>query len=106
MLHITYRSCNISEISYVNNVWEVDCEDVEKTYLEFLLAQAEEKGITINPAWGNIMNHENHHPHLSAKEYREKEKGWKKFLRKWNIEQFIGNKLKGRKVTYKEIHKF
>jgi hypothetical protein len=106
MIYITYRNCNISETFYVNNVWEVTCVDVEKTYLEFLLAQAEDMGITINPHWGNIMNHENHNSHLTSKEYREKEKEWKSMLRKWNIEYFIEHELKGRKVNFKEIHKF
>ena len=106
MIHIIYRSCNISETSYVNNVWEVDCVDVEKMYLEFLLAQAEEKGITINPAWGNMMVRECQPRYIPLEVYKEKEKSWKKFLRKWNIEHFIEKELKGRKVTFKEIHKF
>ena len=106
MIYITYRDCNISETYYVNNVWEVDCDDIEKMYLEFLLFQSKNMDITINPVWGNIMNHENHHPHLSTKEYKQKEKEWKKFLRKWDIEYFIEHELNGQKVKYKEIYKF
>jgi hypothetical protein len=106
MIYITYRNCNISRTSYINNVWEVVCEDVEKIYSSFLLARAGEKKIKINPHWGNIMNHEDHHPHLSAKEYKQKEKEWKKFLRKWNIDYFIEHGFKGQKVNFKEIHKF
>jgi len=103
MIYITKRYDSLCETSYINNVWEVKCDNVEELYKDFLAEKAKELDIVINEHWNNIMNRENHHPHLTEEEYKLKVKAWSKVLRQWNIDKFIGDILRGKKLKYKEI---
>ncbi len=105
MIVITYRYDRLMETSFIKNVWEVSYSDVEKLFLTFICAEAEKREIVCNPHWKNIMNHKDHHPHLTEEEYKQKEKEWKKYLRMWNVDKYIAEILKGTKLNYEEIHK-
>lgn len=106
MIYIVKWNDRITKTTYTNSVWEVKGDvDVEQSYSNFLAAKAEELGIVINEHWHNIMNRENHHPHLTEEEYETKVKQWKKVLRRHNIESYLGNVLRARKVEFKEIYK-
>lgn len=105
MIYIVEKYCDIAEHYTVNSIWEVDCEDVGAKYREYILdfAQKEAK-IVINTHWLNIMNHKDHHPHLSVKEYKQKEKSWKNFLNSKPIEWYIKEHLKGTKLEFKTLN--
>lgn len=106
MIYIVKRTDSLTESTYINSVWEVKgAIDVEQSYSNFLAAKAEELDIVINEHWHNIMNRGNHHPHLTEEEYKAKVKQWGKVLRTYNIESYLGNVLRARKIKFKEIYK-
>ena len=106
MIYITYRNSTFDDGSIVNNIWELSSDDVEESYKLFMAQKAEESGIVHNPHWLNIMNRENYHPDLTQEEYKQKEKAWNKVLKQWRIDRYIEEVLKGRKLEYKQIHRF
>lgn len=90
----------------VKNVWNVDVENVEERYIEFMHEHAKSVDIVINPHWLNMMDWKNHHPQLSFEEYKQKKKQWNKILNLWSIDNFISDVLKGKKEDYVSINKF
>lgn len=106
MLYITYKKSVFDEDLSINNVWNVKSDDVEQKYIDFMQEKAKELNIVINPHWLNVMAHENHNPHLSMVEYKNKEKQWEKIKKQWNIDKFISEILKGTKQNYKHILRF
>ena len=106
MIYITYRKSNFDNSSIINNVWEVNCNNVQEKYIEFMHEKAKEINVVINPHWLNIMNRQDHNNHLSIGEYSNKEKQWNKIKRQWNIEKFISEILKGTKEHYRSVVRF
>ena len=106
MIYITYRNTNFDNTLSVNNVWSVNCNNVEERYIEFMHEKAKEINIVINPHWLNLMNWQDHNNHLSIGEYGNKEKQWNKIRRQWNIDKFISEILHGRKQNFNELHRF
>ena len=106
MIYITYRNSNFDNSLSVNNVWEVNCNNVQEKYIEFMHEKAKEINVVINPHWLNIMNWQNYNNHLSIGEYSNKEKQWNKIKRQWNVDKFISEILKGRKQHYENIVRF
>jgi hypothetical protein len=103
MIYITYKHSSFSNGTFINNVWESPYKDLEIAYRTFLREKSDELSIVINPHWGNIMNHEDHHKHLSKIEYKSKVKEWNKFIKIWNFDKFIIEHGKGVKVNYVDI---
>lgn len=103
MIYITNRYDSLCETSYINNVWDCKQNNVEELYKEFMYKKADAIGIIVNPHWLNMMNHKDHHPQLSTEVYKMREKEWKRILRQWNIDKFIGDVLRGKKLEYKQI---
>lgn len=108
MIYITYDYDDISfePIKYIKNVWNVNCNNVEEQYIEFMLKKAKEINIVVNPRYLNIMNRENHNFHLNDEVYKLKCKEWKKILKTWHIDIFILIILNGTLEKYKEITNF
>ena len=103
MMYVTYRNSCFGGRKVVNNIWNVDYEDVEQRYIEFMRERAHEINIVINPHWLNIMNWKDHNDHLSIEEYREKEQQWAKIRRQWNVDKFISEVLMGRKERFRNL---
>lgn len=104
MIYITEEYCHLSEGRSINKVWQVDSNSVEEDYKAFMLQEAEKHfEIVINPHWLNIMNHKNHHPHLSSADYKSREKAWKKYLNTWPVEKYIEEILEGVQLEYKTL---
>lgn len=103
MMYVTYRNSYFDRRKVVNNIWNVDYEDVEQRYIEFMRERAHEINIVINPHWLNIMNWKDHNDHLSIEEYREKEQQWAKIRRQWNVDKFISEVLRGRKERFRNL---
>ena len=103
MIYVTYRNSYLGGRKVVNNIWDVDCEDVEQRYIEFMREKAHEVNIVINPHWLNIMNRKDHNNHLSIEEYREKEQQWAKIRRQWNVDKFISEVLRGWKERFRNL---
>jgi hypothetical protein len=104
MIHIISTSLGFAEGSYISQVFDIEgVDDAKKEYLDFLLGEAETRGIVINPHWRNIMNYEDHHPSFSAEKYKKEAKSWKKFLKEHNIVWFIKEKLGGKEVKFKKV---
>jgi hypothetical protein len=78
--------------------FEHSLEDIPTRYKKFIRAAADELGVVINDHWLNIMNHENHHTHLSKEEYKAKEKMWRKFLKSRSPYWFLKEHLKATEV--------
>ena len=53
MIYITYRKSNFDNSSIINNVWEVNCNNVQEKYIEFMHVKAKEINVVINPHWLN-----------------------------------------------------
>ena len=106
MIYISYRNSNFDNSLSINNVWEVNCNNVQEKYIEFMHEKAKEINVVINPHWLNIMNWQDHNNHLSIGEYGNKEKQWNKIKRQWNVDRFISEILKGRKRHYETIVRF
>ena len=103
MIYVTYRNSYLGGRNVVKNIWNVDCEDVEQRYIEFMREKAHEINIVINPHWLNIMNRKDHNNHLSIEEYREKEQQWAKIRRQWNVDKFISEVLRGWKERFRNL---
>lgn len=106
MIYITHRNSNFSEGLAINNVWNVNYQNVEERYIDFMRVKAKEIDVVINPHWLNLMNWQDHNNHLSIGEYGNKEKQWNKIKRQWNIDKFISEILKGTKENYREVVRF
>lgn len=100
MIYITLIYCDLTQTSSIKNVWEVKFSNVKELYKNFLLEKAKEKNIVINEQWYNMMAKEMYHDYFTEIEYVAKRKDWDKFLRQWNIDKFISEKLKGKKLKY------
>lgn len=77
--------------------------DLEHQYKNYVKEKANEFKITINLHWLNIMNHENHHPHLTKTEYKKLEKTWNKFLKKNDFLTYVVENKLGEIIEYKKI---
>jgi hypothetical protein len=106
MIYITYRNSKFDETPEVNNLWRVECDNIEEKYIEFMHKKAKETNVVINIHWLNIANWKDHNNHLSIGEYGNKEKQWSKIRRQWNIDKFICEILKGRKEPYINVERF
>ena len=106
MIYISYRNSKFDNSLTINNVWEVNCNNVQEKYIEFMHEKAKEINVVINPHWLDIMNWQDHNNHLSIGEYGNKEKQWNKIKRQWNVDRFISEILKGRKLQYESIVRF
>jgi hypothetical protein len=103
MIYVTYQNSYFDRRKVVKNIWNVDYEDAEQRYIEFMKEKAHEINIVINPHWLNIMNWKDHNNHLSIEEYMEKEKQWAKIRRQWNVDKFISEVLRGRKERFMNL---
>lgn len=99
MIYITERYSELAEAYTVHNVWETKEDNVEELYSTYIHAKAKELGIEINPHCYGMIDW---HPQLTEAEYKAKLKEWERRL---NIDNFIGNILKGRKLEYKTLYK-
>ena len=104
MIYLTYRNCSITESSTVNAAWESEHEDLKWRYKAFLLAEAIDRGITINPHWYNIMNRDNHHSNLTIQEYKLKEIEWRKFMKDNSFEAYIEREGLAVKIKHENIY--
>ena len=107
MIYITNTHTGEWEDHYksINFLWEIEGNpDVDSLYREFIMNKAKELDITINPKWLNIMNFENHHPHLSKNKYKQLDKQWSKILKKFTIDAFIKDELKGKTLDFVELN--
>lgn len=105
MIYIIQKTGDWDNNTYVESVYEAGCKDVKLSYNSFMAAKAEELHIVINPHHLNIMDFKRHNSHLSETEYRAKEKHWKKTLKEWDIERYISEVLKGKKLEFKNIYR-
>lgn len=106
MIYITYTYSEYSQELIIRNVWNVDCENIEEQYISFMLKKASELNISVNHFWLNIMSYNQHNEHLTKKEFNEKKKQWINIMKKWDIDTFISNVLKGNKENYRNITRF
>ena len=90
---------------YITAVYSITEYRPYDAYYRFLREKAESMGIKINSHYYNIMNHKDHHPHLSEEEYRRAEKRWLRYLKRYDIVWFIENRLHGTKKDYSIISK-
>lgn len=89
--------------THIENVWELDVDNVEELYKNFIKEKSIELDIIINEHWLNIMDYTLFHPHLTKTKYNNLSKKWKKFLRLWNKDKFISEKLNGVKLNFKVL---
>ena len=104
MIYLIYKNCNISQESHVESAWHSNHEDLKWRYKTFLLSEAIDLGITINPHWYNMMNHDNHHPLLSKDEYKKKAKAWERFMKFNDFKAYIERERLAVKIKYENIH--
>jgi hypothetical protein len=89
------------DYTHIENVWDVNFDNVEELYKNFIIEKSIEMNIIINKYWLNIMDFELFHKHLTKTQYNNLSKKWKKFLRLWNKDKFIFEKLNGLKLEFK-----
>ena len=63
--------------------------DPREEYVKLLEKEAEKLGAVFNPHWYNLMNHKNHHPHLTEQEYKDLEDAWGKVLEVNSVLNFL-----------------
>lgn len=105
MIYITKKYCDFTEKYKPHKVWEVDCADVENEYKLFMVSRAYELGLIISMKHLIVANYPDHHAHMFKSEYIAAEKKWNKILKQWNIDRFIADILKGKKLEFKEINR-
>jgi len=103
MIYLLEKYCDMHEHYVVDAVYEVN-GDVDAEYTKFMLAKAEEYGCVVNPHWLNLMNYADHHPNLSAAEYKEKERFWNKMLKMYTKQVYIEKFMRGQKLEFKTIY--
>lgn len=85
------------------HVFEVpDDINVEVEYRDHILKVANSMSAVINPHWYNLMDHENHHPHLNEEEYESLSQSWTEELRansKFSFLKSIGRELGFEKLS-------
>lgn len=89
---------------HVKTVWKVRCKDVKSEYSNWLKTKAKEMRIEINNHWHNIMAKDYFHDHLTPEEYKAKSKEWKKILHSNDVDYFIGEILKGKRIEFQNIY--
>ena len=99
MIYVTTKYSE--DYNDVVNIWDVNFDNVEELYKKFIMDKSIEMNIVINNHWLNIMYYEPFHPHLTKTEYNNLSKKWKKFLRLWDKDKFISEKLNGVKIEFK-----
>lgn len=104
MIYIIHTYCDISEHYKTHSVWEVDSLSVEEDYKSYMVGVAGENfKIVISQHWLDIGEWTLHNWHLSAAEYKKTEKAWNKYLKEHNVEWYIEEVLKGKRLEYKNI---
>lgn len=105
MIYITKRGSGYDTTTLIEGVYSVDCIDVDNEYKLFMAGKAAAVGIIINTHHLNIMNYTHYHSHMFESEYISREKKWRKIIKKWTIDKFIVDILKGKKLEFKEINR-
>jgi hypothetical protein len=104
MIYITNEYSEFLESTSIFNVWEVEQDNVEELYKEFMISKSLILNIVINEHWLNIMDYKNHHTHLGINDYKKVKKEWNKFLELYTIDKFILDELNGKKLEYISIN--
>jgi len=104
MIYITYQNTMPYEPTFISNVWQIDCDDAEERWKEFMLEKANSIGLIINPHHLNAMSYEKFHSEEPYSEYAKKYKWWNKRLKENTFENYLENVLGAKKVEYKEIY--
>lgn len=104
MIYITIEDDHDDTGYSVSNVYEIDSDNVVEEYKLFILEQAKEMNIVINPYWLNIMNYQDHNNHLSKSEYNRKSKEWPKLRNTHTIDNYIRKQLSKKPMPYKIIN--
>lgn len=102
MIYITIG--NTGDYNHIANVWQVDVDNVEELYKQFILDKSIEMNIIIHPYRLNMMNYNDHNSHLTKTEYNNLSKKWKKFQHLWNKDKFISDELNGIKLEFKSLN--
>lgn len=84
MIYITYKKSFFENGLIVKNVWNVKCKNVEERYIEFIKIKAKEINVIINPYCLNSIDDKN--------------------IKRWNIDYFIKEVLKGKKLNHKNLY--
>ncbi len=84
----------------ISNVFEHEKEDLKEQYRNYMLDNAKEIGLIINPHWLNAMNFEDYHAHLASKEYSDLCKKWRKFSKKNTFGYFLEHIIKAEKKEF------
>lgn len=92
MIYLTYKHCQFDESTSVKNVWLSEHKDLEERYKQFLLENAKNKNIEINPHWYNLLDWQKFNSHLTETEYKHELKEWNRFLKTWSFDTFVRSK--------------
>lgn len=103
MIYITNEYCELSDSTHILNVWELDQDNVEDLYKEFMLEKASTLGVIINPHWFMILNYFDHHSHLKREEFSKLSKEWNEFKDVYTIDKFISDVLNGKKLEFTNL---
>lgn len=105
MIYITYKYDFFTEETTVRNIWEVNCDNAEEKYIDFMKEKAKQINVVINPYWLNIMSR-NNNPQLNEDEYEKKKEQWRGIQTEWSFEKYLSKKLKGVKKDSKSAYRF
>ena len=110
MIYITETYDKETGVPYIKNVWDVPTREAKEFYEQFIKEQAENRGVVIYAHYGGKGNPKNfhmmeiqHQNKLTIEEFKLKSKEWTKFLRQWNFDKFVNEKLKGVKLNFKIV---
>lgn len=104
MIFLLHSYCEFTEHYSDHSVWDVDVDDVKELYLDFMLSEALSFNLVVNSHYLNVMDFEKLNSHLTLEEFNKKSKEWRKYLRKYNIQWFIKEKLVGVQLEYKKVY--
>lgn len=96
---VKYTNYNSDWDGFNDHFFEIpDAVNPKKEYYNLLAEEAKKLGAVFNPHWYNLMNHKNHHPHLTEEEYADLEVAWEKVLEVNSIFNFLSKV--GERVEY------
>ena len=102
MIYLVREHNDFMEHKVVTSVWDVDHQDAERAYKEYMLGEAEEINLVINPHWLNVMDYINNNSHLDFDDYLAKKSFFQKFRERNPIDKFLEN-IGGRRLKYIEV---
>ena len=102
MIYVYEKYCEESDSSYVDAIYEVDSNNIEQEYKDYILGLSKEVGLVLNIDWLDVCCRDIHHSHLTDDEYYDRLFKWQEIMKGNTIADYI-IRNGGEEIEYKII---